>query len=105
APFVSSAACPECHGKRLQRASLAVTYHGLDIAEMSRLPLHRLAAALRPGADAWGHGDGTRGHPERAVAAKRIIDDIAGRVATVLDLGLGYLSLDRSTPTLSPGEL
>ena len=105
APFVSSAACPECHGKRLQRASLAVTYHGLDIAEMSRLPLHRLAAALRTGPDARGHGDGTRGHPERAVAAKRIIEDIAGRVATVLDLGLGYLSLDRSTPTLSPGEL
>ena len=40
--------CPVCHGKRLRRESLSVTFAGLDIAEMSRLPLKRLARAAAP---------------------------------------------------------
>ena len=44
-------------------------------------------------------------HPERAIVAQRITDDLVERIAVMLDLGLGYLSLERSTPTLSPGEL
>ena len=44
-------------------------------------------------------------HPERAEVAQRIAGDLVGRLAVLLDLGLGYLSVERSTPTLSPGEL
>jgi hypothetical protein len=44
-------------------------------------------------------------HPERAMVAQRIIDDLVERIAVMLDLGLRYLSLERSTPTVSPGEL
>jgi excinuclease ABC subunit A len=42
---------------------------------------------------------------EKLLAAQRITQDLLGRVKTLTELGLGYLSLDRSTPTLSPGEL
>jgi excinuclease ABC subunit A len=44
-------------------------------------------------------------HPERAIVAQRIAQDLVARIAVMLGLGLGYLSLERSTPTLSPGEL
>jgi excinuclease ABC subunit A len=42
---------------------------------------------------------------EKRIAARRITHDLVERIATLQQLGLGYLSLDRSTPTLSPGEL
>src|SRR5205085_5073848 len=45
------------------------------------------------------------GPAERALVTDRIADDINARLEVLLDLGLGYLTLERSTPTLSPGEL
>lgn len=107
ARYMVSAGCPECHGKRLRPESLRVTFADLDITEISRLPLKGLADKLRPFAAGTNPSLAARAkaHPEQAMVAMRITEDIIGRLETLLDLGLGYLSLERSTPTLSPGEL
>jgi len=104
AQYLLSAECPLCHGKRLNRAALSVTFSGLDIAEISRLPLKRLAQLLDPFSSEAGQKQDAQ-HPEKAVVIRRIAQDLTARLAVLLDLGLGYLSLERSTPTLSPGEL
>ncbi len=105
--FMLSAECPVCHGKRLRAESLSVKFAGLDIAEMSRLPLGRLASIIAPyaGGGSQARAKSHANHPEKVVVTQRITEDLAGRLSVLLDLGLGYLSLDRSTPTLSPGEL
>ncbi|MBC9932191.1 excinuclease ABC subunit UvrA [Chitinophaga qingshengii] len=101
--YMESAECPTCHGKRLQPASLSVTFAGMDIGEMARLPLSRLTELMRPYAE--GKATNETAHPERAIVSQRIAADLVGRLEVLLDLGLGYLLLERSTPTLSPGEL
>ena len=107
AQFLLSEECSLCHGKRLRLESLSVKFAGQDIAEMAALPLKRLEHVLRP----YAFLDGARatkaaaGHPEKAVVTQRIVADLSARVDVLLKLGLGYLSLERSTPTLSPGEL
>ena len=107
ARYLLSTECPLCHGKRLRRESLSVKFAGLDIADISRIPLKRLADLLRPYAlgtvPGWKRLETE--HPEKAVVTQRIAQDLEARLTALLDLGLGYLSLERSTPTLSPGEL
>ncbi|MHB1223368.1 MAG: excinuclease ABC subunit UvrA [Gemmatimonadaceae bacterium] len=105
ARYMISADCPTCGGKRLRREALAVTFAGFDIADISRLPLTRLAGVLRPHAGAPTAAKAADAHPERTLVAQRIASDLLSRIAVLLDLGLGYLSLERGTPTLSPGEL
>ena len=102
ARYVVTSDCPACDGKRLRRDALAVRIAGLDIADLSRLSLSRLDALLRP---IEGGNAAPADHPEKAEVARRIANDLRARIAVMLDLGLGYLSLDRSTPSLSPGEL
>ncbi len=105
--YMLSRECPLCKGKRLRRESLSVKFAGLDITDISRLPLARLAKMLGPYAEGVAPGMGRLAieHPEKLLVVRRIAQDLAGRLAVVIDLGLGYLSLERSTPTLSPGEL
>ncbi|MEO8902296.1 MAG: excinuclease ABC subunit UvrA [Polyangiaceae bacterium] len=105
AQYMLSTTCPECHGKRLRREALGVTFAKFDIADIARLPLQQLAATLRPYADSAASVRAGHSHPEQAIVAQRIAEDMCARLSVLLDLGLGYLSLERSTPTLSPGEL
>lgn len=106
AHYMLSSECPTCHGKRLRRESLSVTFAGYDIADMSRLPLKKLFSIFSPFGDGSAPGliDLAKNHEEKAIVARRIAEDLVARIAVLLDLGLGYLSLERSTPTLSPGE-
>jgi excinuclease ABC subunit A len=134
--------CPVCEGKRLKREALSVTFAGLDIGDLGRLSLDRLAALLAPAAEgrfddapaqrrtrvpsradaradtarrvaaggsAHAAAPDVRRTPnlseEKRIAAQRIAQDLCARIATLQDLGLGYLAMERSTPTLSPGEL
>jgi excinuclease ABC subunit A len=105
--YMVGAECPACQGKRLRPESLSVKFEGLDIAEVSSLPMKRLAQVMQPYADGTAEGlrKMERDHPEKALAAQRIAEDFVERLSVLLDLGLGYLALERSTPTLSPGEL
>lgn len=91
--FVRSTVCPVCHGSGLRPESLAVTFEGLSIAETNALSFVELVALLRPAAES--------GETEVAL---RLCTDIVERVEVLLDLGLGYLALGRSSTTLSPGE-
>ncbi|MBB3273454.1 excinuclease ABC subunit A [Pseudomonas sp. OG7] len=106
AQYMRPSPCPLCQGKRLKRESLGVTFAGMDIAELSHLSLQALAEVFRKvsAADYLAHpqDDLTL---EKRLAAQRIAKELLERIDTLLDLGLGYLALERSTPTLSSGEL
>lgn len=105
--YMESTTCPVCEGRRLKKEALSVTFEGYDISQISELPLKKLEAIFRPYADKY--SDVLKRiavkHPEKALAAQRITEDFIARLDVLLDLGLGYLSLERTTPTLSPGEL
>ncbi|MEP7064791.1 MAG: excinuclease ABC subunit UvrA [Gemmatimonadota bacterium] len=105
--YMESTECPVCHGKRLRLESLSVKFAGYDIADISALPLKKLAQIMQPYADgdAAGHKKLEAQHPEKALVTLRIAQDLCARLSVLLDLGLSYVSLGRSTPTLSPGEL
>ncbi|NYE60707.1 excinuclease ABC subunit A [Duganella sp. 1224] len=105
ARYLVSMACPTCAGKRLRQEALAVTFAGHDITEISRLSLRQLAQLLAPYAAGQAPGRKAKQTAEKAVVTQRIAADLLARLEVMLDLGLGYLHLERGTPTLSPGEL
>ncbi|MFG2650354.1 ATP-binding cassette domain-containing protein [Streptomyces sp. NPDC048436] len=89
--FLQSADCPACGGSRLRPEAMAVTFAGRTIADLAALPLSELAKSLEQAAG--------------SEAARVLSEDLLARIATITELGLGYLSPDRATPTLSAGEL
>ena len=93
--FVEDAPCPECDGSGLRPEALAVTFAGRSIAEVNAMSFTELVEVLRP----------ATALPEQSnEVAVRICSDLVARVEVLLDLGLGYLGLGRSSTTLSPGE-
>ena len=102
--YMIGSPCPLCDGKRLKREALSVTFAGVDIGELSRMSLLQLAELLEPVAHNREAEDPSL-TVEKRLAAQRIAQDLLERVRALTDLGLGYLALERSTPTLSSGEL
>ncbi|HWA37538.1 MAG TPA: excinuclease ABC subunit UvrA, partial [Burkholderiales bacterium] len=94
AKYLSTRACPECAGTRLRREARHVRFAEKTIYELSGLPLRaarEFFATLRL--------SGAKGQ-----IAERIVREIASRLEFLVDVGLEYLSLDRSAETLSGGE-
>jgi excinuclease ABC subunit A len=104
--FVRSVPCPDCGGSGLRPDSLEVTFRGLNIAEANALSFTELVAFLRPVAELSeaAAATSTANSGEATDVAVRLCTDVVARVRVLLDLGLGYLSLRRSSTTLSPGE-
>jgi excinuclease ABC subunit A len=97
--YMVASDCPVCNGKRLKKEALSVTFQGYDIAEISSLSLEELHALINAALHQQFNDE------QKHQVILRIGEDMVARLNVLLRLGLGYLSLDRSTPTLSPGEL
>ncbi|SEO44415.1 excinuclease ABC subunit A [Actinacidiphila rubida] len=101
--YLESAVCPVCEGRRLRPEALAVTFAGHPIADLTRRPLADLPGILGPAAAPADGGDG--GPEGTGEAAAALVEDLVARIEVLVGLGLGYLGMDRTAPTLSPGEL
>jgi len=92
----TSQPCMECEGTRLRPESRAVKVAGKSIVTVSQLPLQDL--------DAWLKSLPPLFTSEEMLIARPILDDLQERVGRLLEVGVGYLTLERSSPTLSAGE-
>ncbi|MGH9487925.1 MAG: excinuclease ABC subunit UvrA [Terriglobales bacterium] len=96
--FRSPLPCPACGGLRLRPESLAVTIQGSSIAGFTALTLTQAAAA------AAAMETGIRAHPRHRKVAGRVIAEVRERLSFLLEVGLGYLTLDRPAASLAGGE-
>jgi excinuclease ABC subunit A len=92
--YMAAAPCPECHGKRLKPSSLAVQIHDLSISALTEMSLSRTLDAVKN----WKLTE-----RERLIGG-RAVEEIRNRIEFLLAVGLDYLSLERSSASLSGGE-
>ena len=94
--FMSQQPCPDCQGKRLRPESLAVTIGGKNIDDVMHLNIRE--------AGSWAQEISEVLTTEQRVIAEEVLKEIHGRLTFLLNVGLHYLTLSRSAPTLSGGE-
>lgn len=88
--------CPDCNGTRLRPGSRVITVHGQTIIAVSRLPLTDLGD--------WVGSLPTVLSPDEMLIADSILVDLNERIRRLIEVGAGYLTMERSSPTLSAGE-
>ena len=94
--FYTRTECPECHGDRLNREALHFFVDGMNIAQLSRLDIDHL--------NQWAQTVSERLDDRDRRIASEIIKEIRTRLRFLVDVGLGYLQLNRASATLSGGE-
>ncbi len=94
AKFSGKRLCPTCKGSRLRRDALYVKVGGLTIAQMVEMPVSRLIEFF----------DNLELDGNDSKIAERLLSEIKSRLRFLMDVGLGYLTLDRTSSTLSGGE-
>lgn len=88
--------CPECKGMRLNREALHYYIDGKNIGELGAMELSKLAE--------WIDGVEDRLSPAQRTIAHEVLKEIRKRLSFLLDVGLGYLTMNRCAATLSGGE-
>lgn len=86
--------CPECHGSRLKKEALYVKVGGRTIAELVEMPVYQLKEFFRT----------LQLDEHDKMIAQRLLNEINNRLTFLLDVGLGYLTLNRLSNSLSGGE-
>lgn len=86
--------CSACDGFRLRPEALYIKINGLHIGELCRMPVRDLSTWF----------DNLKLNPHKATIAKRILLELSQRIDTMLNVGLGYLTLERLANSLSGGE-
>ncbi len=94
--FYSRCTCPECHGDRLNKTSLHFFIDDKNIADVSRMDIRELYE--------WTQGLADRLDQRKRLVAEEILKEIRSRLQFLLDVGLDYMSLNRSSSSLSGGE-
>jgi excinuclease ABC subunit A len=94
APFLSTRVCPECQGDRLRKESLSVKIQGFSIGDLSRLTIGELLEFF----------ENLSFSGNEAVIAEPVLREIRSRLGFLKEVGLEYLTLNRSAATLSGGE-
>lgn len=94
--FARTATCPECHGAKLNREALSFRIHDKNIQELATMDISELYEWLM-------HVEEHLSNKQRQIAVE-ILKEIRTRLKFLLDVGLDYLSLDRSSMSLSGGE-
>jgi excinuclease ABC subunit A len=97
--FMSERVCPTCKGARLRREALAITVDGANIVNVTHWPVLRTLEW----ADRLGSAD-TPLTPRQQAIAERILKEIQARLGFLVNVGLDYLTLERSAASLSGGE-
>jgi excinuclease ABC subunit A len=92
--YMRDVPCPACAGARLKPLSLAVTLNGKSIAEIAELPIGECAEFLKQ----------LELSPRERAIADRVLKEVNERLAFLIDVGLDYLSLERSAGSLAGGE-